>query len=47
MGVENNILTAESTLADDSSLGLDNIEITETKMDSTVWTGNQRSAADS
>jgi hypothetical protein len=38
---------AASTFAGDSSLGLDSIETTERRMVSGVWTGDQRSAADS
>ena len=38
---------AASMLAGDSSFGVDIIEMTETRMDSTVWMGSQRSAADS
>lgn len=39
------ILTAASTLAGDSSLGSANIEITDIKIVSTVWTGSHRSDA--
>lgn len=38
---------AASTFAGDSSFGLDNMEMTERRMVSGVWTGDQRSAADS
>jgi hypothetical protein len=38
---------AASGFAGDSSLGLESMEMTESKMVSGVWTGDQRSAADS
>jgi hypothetical protein len=38
---------AASTFAGDSSLGLESIDMTERRMVSGVWTGDQRSAADS
>jgi hypothetical protein len=40
-----NILTAASIFAGDSSFGLDNIDITDSKIVSTVCTGDQRSLA--
>jgi hypothetical protein len=38
---------AASTFAGDSSFGLESIDITERRMVSGVWTGDQRSEADS
>ena len=39
--------TAASIFAGESVLGLASMETTESRIDSTVWMGNQRSLADS
>ena len=44
-GIINFTLTAASILAGDSSFGLDNMDITDNRIVSTVWTGDQRSLA--
>lgn len=46
-GVFSRHSAAASTFAGDSSFGLESIEMTERRMVSGVWTGDQRSAADS
>ena len=46
-GVFSRHSAAASTFAGDSSFGLDSMEITERRIVSGVWTGDQRSAADS
>lgn len=46
-GVFSRHKAAASTFAGDSSFGLDSIEMTERRIVSGVWTGDQRSAADS